>query len=147
METVIRLTSPPEEKGSRLLFGNPSELRAVKDDSYGSFETEAVFSAGKIFCLEVYHRFLFGKTKWALYVAKSVDSAEQATYIPNVYPGAKVLLEVRGKSKVTEANEWISTIQLEGDPAELPEARFCKQHAIFHTSFAPRTPRKPFFTK
>lgn len=147
METVIRLTSPPEEKGFRLVFGNPSELRALKDESYGSCETEAVFPARKIFCLEVYHRFLFGKTKWALYVAKSVDLPEEATFIPNVYPGARVLLEVRGKAKVIEATDWISEIQLERDPAELHEAFFCKQHAMLNTSFAPRAPRKPFFTK
>lgn len=71
METVIRLTSPPEEKGFRLLFGNPSELRALADESYGSFQTEAVLPAGKIFCLEVYHRFLFGNTEWALYWGRS----------------------------------------------------------------------------
>ncbi len=143
MDTVVCLTSPPLEKGFRLVFGNPLAVRTVEDDSNGSVKREAVFPAGKIFCLEVYHRFLFGKTRWALYVAKSLDSADEATYIPNVYPGAMVLLEVRGKAKVTEANEWISKFKLERDPAEMHEAFFSKHHAILNTSFAPRTPRKP----
>lgn len=143
MDTVIHLTSPPLEKGFRLVFGNPVELREVKDESNDTVKREAVFPAGRILCLEVYHRFLFGNTRWALYVGKSVDIADEATFIPNVYPGAKVLLEVRGKAKVTEANEWVSKLKLERDPAEMHEAFFSKHHAILNTSFAPPTPRKP----
>lgn len=147
MNTVIRVTAPPLEKGFSLVFGNPLEVRERADEEARTSYRGAIFSPGSLFCLEVYDRSLFGRSRWALYVAETVDAPEKAIFIPNVFPGAKVLLEVRGKEKVTQARDWIVSLATEGDPAELHPSFFLKQNAIINTAFTPRIPRKPLFSE
>lgn len=148
MNTVVRLTSPPLEKGYRLVFGDPCEIRKREDEADQPISySDAIFVPKNLFCLEAYDRSLFGRSRWALYVAETVDAPEKAIFIPNVFPGAKVLLEVRGKEKVTQARDWIVSLATKGDPAELHPSLFLRQNAIINTAFTARVPRKPLFSE
>lgn len=144
MDTLVRLTSPPLAKGYRLVFGDPCGVRQVECE-LGCGGADAIFSPKRVFCLEVYDSLLFGNTRWALYVAETVDTPEKAIFVPNVFPGARILLEVKGKEKVIQANDWITSISLNRNPSDISPSVFLKQNAIINTAFTVLIPRKPLF--
>ena len=141
MDTVIRLISGRRGEIYSLVFGKPNIINQLE----GRGTAEAFFSPGQVFALKIYDRHRFGTTRWVLYVLKAPTKNEECTLIPNIMPGAIVLLRAKGKKLVSDTLAWISDLESEGDPTSLSPETFLKQHLIINTNFLPRTPRKPKF--
>lgn len=140
MRTLLTFSAGPTEKATTLLFGNVRKRSQLQDGSY-----RGELHPGEIFCLRVYDLELYGATRWALYIAQAVHHASEASFIPNVVPGAKILLFVKGRERVTETLEWIKALQESEDPTNVHPSRYIRQHAILNTDFNPRIPFKPIF--
>jgi len=109
----------------RLLFGHPRKL-VEKEFVYGRItRKEAFFEPGDIFALDLWQRNQYGTTAWAVYVLQAtVPGEKSAVKIPQVEPGARVLLEAHGQSRAKLALALLKEIEDRTDPATLPAIRF-----------------------
>ena len=65
-----------------------------------------------------------GTTHWRVLVCRALRAGETGTRVPQVQPGAAVLLDVEGATRVQAALCWLSPHVDSGDALALPEARF-----------------------
>lgn len=141
MKTTTFYSERSDVRATTLIFGNVNNVRGVEDG-----RVQGDLAAREIFCLQVYDRELFGATRWALYIAEAVSNPREASFIPNVMPGGRILLFVKGWERVAAALQWIKSLSKKEDPTKVHPSRYIRQHAIQNTDFTPRVPPKPTFS-
>ena len=112
--TEVVTTSQEDWFNCQLLFGKP--IKNVNNSHY--------FAPGSIFALDLCYRNEFGITQSAIYVLQAAKLKELIIPIPQVKPGAKVLLEAYGKKRTEEARSELLKLQREADLGSLPSTHF-----------------------
>jgi len=120
--TQVEIASYPEQFNYRILFGTPKKIthRSPGENKL----SHAYFEPGQIFALDLWHSNEYGTTEWAVYVLQAARPNELIVQVPQVKPGAKVLLEAHGRQQAKAALKELADIQKRVDPTTLPPARF-----------------------
>ncbi len=91
--TAIVLSYRKNRKNYRLLFGHPQQ--EIRRSWHRKL---AVFEPDMLFAYEQWDANSYGTQRWKIMVCRTVENGS-VTKIPGVYPGAKLLLMVNGKTK------------------------------------------------
>jgi len=122
--TVVEEIYIERSKNYRLLFGKP--LRSVtKQFEYGKITRKFhYFPPGSVFALDLWDCNDHGTTQWAVYVLEAALPGELAWTVPQVSPGAKVLLEAHGRKDAQAALRELRVLEQRLDPTTLPANYF-----------------------
>ncbi len=107
----------------RLLFGAPFDVMAM-DQPHPPGGRIAFFRPGDRFGLALWEANDFGTTHWRVLVCRALRAGETGTRVPQVRPGAFVLLDIEGATRAKAALHWLSPYVQFGDAASLPDATF-----------------------
>lgn len=122
--TSVELLFEEHRCNYRLVFGNPA-VREVIDKTFGYTRERVFFEPGSVFCLDLWEPTAAGRTRrWKTYVLQAGTVGELLTTVPQVTPGAKVLMESNGARRCKFLLAWIKTLEDKGDPAALPGTFF-----------------------
>lgn len=108
----------------RVIFGDPHSKTPINSPSESKPKNLWFFKPGSIFCLDLFKRNQYGTTEWAVYVLQAAFPGETIVPVPQVNPGAKVLLEAHGKKRAQTALRELAEIQKRVDPTTLSPGRF-----------------------
>lgn len=106
----------------RLLFGLPFDVIAM-DHPAPPGGRIAFFQPGDRFGLALWEANDFGTTHWRVLVCRALRADEAGVRVPQVQPGACVLLDVEGATRAKAALQWLRPYIETGDALALPEAR------------------------
>jgi|GEM_PF-2214551 len=107
----------------RLLFGLPFDVIAM-DHPAPPGGRIAFFRPGDRFGLALWEANDFGTTDWRVLVCRALASHETGARVPQVRPGACVLLDVKGATRAKAALHWLAPYVEAGDTMSMPEERF-----------------------
>ncbi len=107
----------------RLLFGVPFDVIAM-DQPAPPGGRIAFFRPGDRFGLALWEANDFGTTAWRVLVCRALAAGEAGSRVPQIKPGAHVLLDVEGATRAKAALQWLRRYIETGDALALPEARF-----------------------
>jgi hypothetical protein len=107
----------------RLLFGLPFDVVSM-DHPHPPGGRIAFFRPGDRFGLALWEANDFGTTHWRVLVCRALAADEPGVRVPQVRPGAHVLLDVEGATRAKAALHWLAPYVEEGDALALPEERF-----------------------
>ena len=122
--TSVKIKSIDKICNFRILFGSPYKKTLASSKEPPIHIEDWFFIPGSIFCLDLFTRNQYGSTEWAVYVLQAAYPGETIVPVPQVTPGAKILLEAHGKKQVQAAIKELAEIQERVDPATLPPGRF-----------------------
>lgn len=106
----------------RLLFGAPFDVIAM-DHPASPGGRIAFFRPGGRFGLALWEANDFGTTRWRVLVCRALGIGEAGSRVPQVKPGAHVLLDVEGATRAKAALYWLRPYIEAGDALALSEAR------------------------
>ena len=66
----------------------------------------------------------YGTTHWRVLVCRSLRAGEAGQRVPQVRPGAHVLLDVEGATRAKAAVHWLSSYIQSGEAVALPDERY-----------------------
>jgi len=118
-QTAVALHYLEGRRNYRLLFGHPANL-ATEDHRYGETHDIAYFRPGSIFAVDLWDRNEYGTTRWRVYILKAGTVGEVVDRVPQVRPGAHILLRVEGTKRCKLLMQWLRLVEEEGDPALRP---------------------------
>lgn len=121
--TRVELDYRQGVRNYRLLFGHP-EYIVSKDHRYKVTNQLAFFKPGEIFGLDLWECNDFGTTRWSVYILQAAAPGDTVMRVPQVFPGAIVLLEAYGVERAKAVLAWLSNIELGSDPATLKPEQF-----------------------
>lgn len=107
----------------RLLFGAPFDVIDM-DHPRPPGGRIAFFRPGERFGLALWEANDYGTTKWRVLVCRPLRAGETGSHVPQVHPGAAVLLDVEGVTRAKAALHWLRPYIESGEALALPEARF-----------------------
>jgi hypothetical protein len=107
----------------RLLFGAPFDVIAV-DQPAPPGGRIAFFRPGDRFGLALWEANDFGTTHWRVLVCSALAPHETGARLPQVRPGARVLLDVKGATRAKAALHWLAPYVEAGNALSMPEERF-----------------------
>ena len=107
----------------RLLFGAPFDVIAM-DHPAPPGGRIAFFRPGDRFGLALWEANDFGTTHWRVLACRALASHETGARVPQVRPGARVLLDVKGATRAKAALHWLAPYVEAGDALSMPEDRF-----------------------
>jgi hypothetical protein len=107
----------------RLLFGAPFDIVDM-DQPRPPGGRIAFFAPDARFGLALWEANDFGTTAWRVLVCRALRAGETGARVPQVQPGAAVLLDVAGATRARAALRWLRPYVDAGDALALPEARF-----------------------
>jgi hypothetical protein len=107
----------------RLLFGLPFDVIAM-DQPHPPGGRVAFFRPGDRFGLALWEANDFGTTHWRVLVCRALRASEAGERMPQVRPGAHVLLDVKGATRAKAALHWLSPYIQSGDAIALPDERY-----------------------
>jgi Protein of unknown function (DUF2840) len=107
----------------RLLFGAPFDVIAM-DQPAPPGGRIAFFRPGDRFGLALWEANDFGTTHWRVLVCRALALHETGARVPQVRPGARVLLDVKGATRARAALHWLAPYFEAGDAMSMPEERF-----------------------
>ncbi|WP_395641430.1 DUF2840 domain-containing protein [Rudaea sp.] len=107
----------------RLLFGAPFDVIDM-DTPRPPGGRIAFFRPGDRFGLVLWDLNDFGTTHWRVLVCRALRAGETGARVPQVQPGAVVLLDVVGATRARAALTWLRPTIDRGDALALPDARF-----------------------
>jgi hypothetical protein len=107
----------------RLLFGAPFDVIAM-DHPAPPGGRIAFFRPGDRFGLALWEANDFGTTHWRVLVCRALTSRETGARVPQVQPGARILLDVKGATRAKAALHWLAPYVEAGDALSMPEERF-----------------------
>ncbi len=107
----------------RLLFGAPFDVVAM-DQPHPPGGRIAFFRPGDRFGLALWEANDYGTTRWRVFVCRALRTGETGTRVPQVRPGARVLLDVSGATRAKAALHWLSGYVKSGDAPSLPDHAF-----------------------
>jgi hypothetical protein len=142
--TKAKLLFEKKQSNVKLLFGVP----AISEDlrfSEGSSRKNVYFKPGSLFALELWSANDYGTQIWMVYVLRAVWPGEAANRVPQVKPGAEILLNARGKERVRKVLRWLNQLNNEiEDLSKLPPEFFQSAHYSLKNGLEPRSPHDPF---
>lgn len=106
----------------RVLFGTPKMIKSQDRQDYK--RVYHYFAPGQIFALDLWRCNEYGTTEWEVYILQAARPQEIIVPVPQVSPGAKVLLEAHGKRQAQAALKELAEIQKRVDPSTLPAGRY-----------------------
>jgi hypothetical protein len=109
----------------RLLFGAPFDVIAM-DQPAPPGGRIAFFRPGDRFGLALWDANDFGTVSWRVLVCRALGFGESGVRVPQVRPGAHVLLDVEGATRAKAALYWLRPYIEAGEALALPEARFAE---------------------
>lgn len=122
--TCVAETSQENLFNYQLLFGNPTQKTPVMQ-TFGKRSSRAYFAPGSIFCLDLWHANRAGRTlRWKTYVLQAGAPGDVLTRVPQVTPGALVLMEAKGARRCKFLLKWLAALAERCDPATLPADYF-----------------------
>jgi hypothetical protein len=107
----------------RLLFGAPFDLIDM-DHPRPPGGRIAFFRPGERFGLALWEANDYGTTQWRVLVCRALRAGDTGSRVPQVHPGAVVLLDVEGATRAKAALYWLRPYIESGEALALPEARF-----------------------
>ncbi|MEL7539914.1 MAG: DUF2840 domain-containing protein [Pseudomonadota bacterium] len=126
--TAVIIAYRKKRLNTRLIFGMPRlEIRR------GWHRKLAIFYPGDMFGYKRWRGDKYGTQAWSLVICESVN-ASPMTRIPGVMPGAKLLLNARGKTKVKRALACLDALKEEQTAPENRPARLW--HDLHHRLLA-----------
>ncbi len=137
--TVVIIAYRKKRLNHRLIFGVP--VFTIRRDWRREL---AAFEAGQVFAYERWHGDKYGTQDWRLFICAAVDGGS-VTNVPGVKPGAEVLLQARGRTRVKRALDAIGALKTTHPAIEkLPVAQWRQLHNSLETGgfrieAAPRT--------
>lgn len=120
--TIVQTFAETALADYHLIFGKPKNKRI-----YSSAQREYTlhsFTPGSLFALDLRKKSSYGITDWVVYVLQAARPGETIVPVPQVSPGAKVLLEAHGKTQALAALQELEELQKLVDPTTLPAGRF-----------------------
>jgi hypothetical protein len=129
------------KKRHQLVFGYPVLNREIG----GPYcERHLFFEPGQLFGLEIWEANDYGTVRWLLLVLRAAAPGEQMALLPQLAPGAEILVAAHGRDKVRRARAWLSELADCGaDPVSLPPDYYRASHFKFKAGLAPRNPLVP----
>ncbi|MDD2462822.1 MAG: DUF2840 domain-containing protein [Desulfobulbus sp.] len=141
--TKAKLEFVETKRTVKLLFGAPVETEDLGFSAQSSKRT-VYFKPGSQFALELWAANDYGTAFWMVYVLRAVWPGEPAHRVPQVEPGAEILLSARGKSRVKKVIAWLDRLHQElVDPCELNPEYFQAAHYSLKNGLEPRAPYEP----
>jgi len=126
--TVVVIQYRKNRINHRLLFGAPDMVLRR-----GWRRNLAAFAPDQTFGYERWSAGEYGTREWRLFVCRT-SSSGVLTKIPGIMPGAVLLLEARGKSKVKRAFAALDALKNDGETLEnLPSHRWRALHNSLQT--------------
>lgn len=107
----------------RLLFGAPFDVIDM-DAPRPPGGRIAFFRPGDRFGLVLWDLNDVGTTHWRVLVCRALRAGETGARLPQVQPGAALLLDVEGATRARAAMVWLRPYIDSGEALALPEARF-----------------------
>ncbi|HEX3894812.1 MAG TPA: DUF2840 domain-containing protein [Rudaea sp.] len=107
----------------RLLFGLPFDVIAM-DQPHQPGGRIAFFRPGDRFGLALWEANDYGTTHWRVLVCRALLAREAGERVPQVRPGAHVLLDVEGATRAKAALHWLSPYIQSGEAIALPDERY-----------------------
>ena len=107
----------------RLLFGTPFDVVAM-DQPHPPGARIAFFRPGERFGLALWEANDYGTVRWRVLVCRALHVGQSGTRVPQVVPGAHVLMDVAGAARAKAALHWLAPYVQSGDVAGLPDATF-----------------------
>lgn len=142
--TKAKLLFENKRSNVKLLFGNPAISKDLRF-SEGSSRKNVYFKPGSLFALELWSANDYGAVIWMVYVLRAVWPGEPANRVPQVQPGAEILLHARGKERVRKVLHWLRRLHDETeDLSALPPEYFHAAHYSLKNRLEPRPPHEPF---
>ena len=106
----------------RLLFGEPFDVVDM-DQPRPPGGRIAFFRPGARFGLALWDLLDTGTARWRVLVCRALRAGETGARVPQVQPGAAVLLDAEGATRAQAALIWLRPYIDRGDALALPEAR------------------------
>lgn len=125
--TKVELEYCAEEYHYRLLFGQPLCVRTLLN-TFGRTRQDAWFSAGSLFGLDLWQgapiRNAAGELKTrtsarVCFIVQAGGVGERLDRVPQVQPGARVLVRTQGQRRCKFFLDWLAALKLRCDPASL----------------------------
>ncbi len=116
--TRVELDYRRERRNYRLLFGHPVDM-VGKAFRFGVTNQVALFAPGALFGLDIWESNEYGTTRWTFYVLRAGAPGEVVNQVPQVHPGAIVLLEAQGVTRAKMTLQWLAELEKTLDPATL----------------------------
>ena len=107
----------------RLLFGTPFDVVAM-DQPHPPGARIAFFKPGERFGLALWEANDYGTIRWRVLVCRALHAGQTGTRVPQVKPGAHVLMDIGGATRAKAALHWLSAYVSSGAVVELPDAAF-----------------------
>ncbi|HMM58219.1 MAG TPA: DUF2840 domain-containing protein [Rudaea sp.] len=107
----------------RLLFGTPFDVVAM-DQPHPPGARIAFFRPGERFGLALWEANDFGTIRWRVLVCRALHVGQTGTRVPQVRPGAHVLLDITGATRAKAALYWLAPHVESGSVVTLPDAVF-----------------------
>jgi len=107
----------------RLLFGAPFDVVDM-DAPRPPGGRIAFFRPGERFGLVLWELNDVGTTHWRVLVCRALRAGETGARVPQVQPGAAVLLDVEGATRARAAMVWLRPYIESGEALAVPEVRF-----------------------
>jgi hypothetical protein len=131
-ETRVELEFLEGQRNHRLIFGRP-EAVFYRDHHFGITKRVAVFRPGARFGLELWDgKVVLNRSRqpvarthrWRILVLEAGRPEAHLCRVPNVEPGAHVLMEATRTKTCQLLKAWLAEIGEQGDPADLPREFF-----------------------
>jgi hypothetical protein len=124
------------KKRHQLVFGGPVLTREV-GGPYA--ERHLFFEPGQLFGLEIWEANDYGTVRWLLLVLRAAEPGERVALLPQVAPGAEILLAAHGRDRVRSARAWLGELAGCGaDLVSLPPDYYRASHFKLKARLAPR---------
>lgn len=116
------------QRNFRLLFGAPRSIFS-REHTFGITRRTAVFAPGACFGLDLWEGILVRSrsgvpvvrtTSWQVLVLEAGQPGERVSPVPQVRPGAQVLLEARGARRCRDLLRWLAELERDGELSALP---------------------------
>lgn len=143
--TIVEELYIEGQRNYRLLFGKP--LRTVtKQFEYGKITRKwHYFIPASVFALDLWDQNEYGTSQWKVFVLEAALPGEIVQRIPQVDPGAKILLDASGQKSARAALRELKEIEERLDPTTLPPNYFLlTDFRLKESSLSKRGLTKPF---
>jgi hypothetical protein len=131
-ETRVELEFLEGQRNDRLIFGRP-EAVFHRDHHFGITKRVAIFRPGARFALELWEgKVVLNRSRkpvarthrWRILVLEAGRADAHVCRVPNVEPGAHVLMEATRTKTCLLLKAWLAELEEQGDPANLPREFF-----------------------
>lgn len=126
--TTVITEFKSKDRHHRILFGEPVR-RSVLIRVKGHLKVRHEFAQDARFVLDLWRRNEYGTLQWRCFVCESVAPGDSAQGVPQVIPGARVLLVTKGAAESRIFLSWAYAVSRSGvDLLRIPRETFEAAH-------------------